>query len=172
MASEFLSTPVIHRYYFTQHLGLRTVTDGATATSTALTSATANFVAADVGATVTGSGIPGATTIASVTNATTVVLSASTTATAGSVSVTIARTNTLGLSSFQTAINADFASYFTTVPQLFATTAAPSVALLIVSPTLVLSINPGQWIGFNYGNWQVLANSVMAGSVFTPAPGI
>lgn len=69
--------------------GSRTVADGVTATSTALTSATAAFTAGDVGAAVSGSGIPAGTTITSVTNATTVVLSAATTATASSVSVTI-----------------------------------------------------------------------------------
>lgn len=73
----------------------RTVADGATATSTALTSATAGFTAADVGAGVSGAGIPFGTTIASVTNATTVVLSAATTANASGVSVTITRTDGL-----------------------------------------------------------------------------
>lgn len=60
----------------------KTVTDGVTNTDTSLVSATAAFVSTDVGTTVTGTGIPGGTTIASVTNATTVVLSAPTTATA------------------------------------------------------------------------------------------
>lgn len=67
----------------------RTVADGVTATNTALTSATAAFTPGDVGAAVTGTGIPAGTTIASVTNATTVVLSAATTATATGVSITI-----------------------------------------------------------------------------------
>jgi flagellar hook protein FlgE len=53
----------------------RTVLDGATTNgSTTLTSATANFTAADVGKAITGAGIPAGTTIASVTNGTTVVL--------------------------------------------------------------------------------------------------
>lgn len=53
----------------------RTVTDGVTNTTTTVTSATAAFNAADVGRAVTGTDIPAATTIASVTNATTIVLS-------------------------------------------------------------------------------------------------
>lgn len=67
------------------------LTDGATTTSTPnLSSATAGFTTAvDVGKTVTGAGIPAATTILSVTNSTTVVMSANATATAAGVSVTI-----------------------------------------------------------------------------------
>lgn len=71
----------------------RTVTDAATNTDTSLTSATAAFTANDVGAGVTGTGIPAATTIVSVTNATTVVLNHATTATATGVSVTITPTS-------------------------------------------------------------------------------
>lgn len=63
--------------------------DGVTNTDTSLVSASAAFVAGDVGKTVTGAGIPAGTTIASRTNATTVVLSAATTATATGVSITI-----------------------------------------------------------------------------------
>lgn len=60
----------------------RTVFDGATNTNTTVTSATAAFVAQDVGAWVIGPNIPSGTTIASVTNATTIVLSAAATGTA------------------------------------------------------------------------------------------
>jgi hypothetical protein len=70
--------------------GTRTVADGATTNaSPTLTSATAAFSQGDVGATVTGAGIPAGTTIASVTNATTAVMSANATATASGVSVTV-----------------------------------------------------------------------------------
>jgi len=167
MATEFLSTPTIQRFFFTVHPGLRIVTDGVTATSTSLTSVTAAFVASDVGATVTGAGIAGGTTISSVTNGTTVVLSAATTASASGVTVTITKTNAFALSTFQTAVNADFASVFSPVPTLVTQPAAPSVALLIVSPSQVLSISPGQYVGYNYGNWQVLPSSAMNGSQFT-----
>jgi HK97 family phage major capsid protein len=54
-----------------------------------VTSATAAFTTADVGSTVSGTGIPTGTTIASRTNATTVVLSAAATATATGVTLTI-----------------------------------------------------------------------------------
>jgi hypothetical protein len=64
-------------------------TDGVTATNTTLTSATAVFTSADVGRTVTGSGIPTGTTITAVASATSVTLSAATTATATSVTIRI-----------------------------------------------------------------------------------
>lgn len=67
-----------------------TFNDGVTNTDTSLVSATAAFVAGDVGKVVKGAGIPAGTTIATRTNATTVVLSGATTATATSVSITIA----------------------------------------------------------------------------------
>lgn len=64
------------------------VADGATtAASTTVTSATANFTAADVGKTITGGSIPAGTTIVSVTNATTIVLSAAPTTTATGVTL-------------------------------------------------------------------------------------
>ncbi len=69
----------------------RTVLDGSTTNgSTMLTSATANFTAADVGKAITGAGIPAGTTIASVTNGTTVTLSNAATATATGVQTAIA----------------------------------------------------------------------------------
>lgn len=169
MATEFLSTPNIQRYFFTAHPGLRSVPDGVLNTTTAVTSATANFVAADVGAVIAGTGITPGTTIASITSTTAIVLSAAATATASSVALTITRTNTFALSTFQTAINADFAAYFATVPTLVTQPSAPSVALLIVSPNQVLSISPGSYVGLNYGNWQVMPASAMAGLSFTPA---
>ena len=70
--------------------GSRTVTDGATtSSSTTITSATAAFVAGDVGTIITGGSIPVGATIASVTNGTTAVLSAAPTATATAVPFTI-----------------------------------------------------------------------------------
>jgi hypothetical protein len=70
---------------------VRTVTDGVLNSTTTVTSATAAFTAADVGAVVTATGVPAGTTIASRTNATTVVLSAAATATATGVTVKIER---------------------------------------------------------------------------------
>jgi len=171
MATEFLSTPTISRFYFTQYpLAARTVADGVTASSTTVTSATAAFNSNDVGATITGTGIPALATISSVTNATTVIISSAATASASGVSLTVTRTNALALNVFQTAINTDFASYFTTVPTLVTQPAAPTTAILLVSATQPpLSISPGSYVGLNYGNWQVQPASNMAGLIFTPA---
>ncbi len=75
----------------------QTLTDGVTNTDTSLVSATAAFVAADVGKTVSGTAIFAGTTISSVTNTTTVVLSHATTATGSSKTFTIvARAHTAG----------------------------------------------------------------------------
>jgi len=73
----------------TSFSGPRTVADGATTNgSTQITSATAVFVAGDVGRFVTGTGIPAGAYIASVTNATTAQLSVNATATGAAVSLT------------------------------------------------------------------------------------
>lgn len=70
--------------------GSRSVTDGGTSKgSTTLTSATANFTAADVGAAVGGPGIPAGTTLSNVTDASHAVLSQAATAGGANVSVTI-----------------------------------------------------------------------------------
>lgn len=69
--------------------GSRTVTDGATGSGDAtVTSSTGAFTQADVGKSVTGTGIPTGAYIASVTNSTTIELSANATATATNVSLT------------------------------------------------------------------------------------
>jgi hypothetical protein len=65
----------------------RQVTDAVLNSTTTITSATASFIAGDVGTAISGYGIPAGTTIASVTNGTTVVLSASATQTATGVKV-------------------------------------------------------------------------------------
>jgi HK97 family phage major capsid protein len=67
----------------------RTVADGVLNSTTTVTSATAAFVAADVGKAVVGTGIPTGAVIASRTNATTIVLSAAATATANGVTLTV-----------------------------------------------------------------------------------
>lgn len=76
--------------YREEFAGAREVTDGVTTdTDNTVTSASAAFTAADVGAAVVGAGIPDGTTIASVTNATTVELSDPATASATGVTITI-----------------------------------------------------------------------------------
>jgi hypothetical protein len=66
----------------------RTVTDAVLDSTTTVTSASADFVAADVGRPVTGTGIPNGTTISAVTNGTTITLSEAATATATAVALT------------------------------------------------------------------------------------
>ena len=70
----------------------RSVADGVTNSTTTVTSATAAFPQADVGARVSGAGIHAGATVATVSNGTTVVLSAAATASASSVALTIERT--------------------------------------------------------------------------------
>src|SRR5271157_15253 len=72
-----------------------TVTDAVLDSTTTVTSAIAGFVASDVGRSVTGTGIPAGTTIASVTSATTIVLSAAATATATGVTLTFSPTRSV-----------------------------------------------------------------------------
>jgi hypothetical protein len=66
---------------------VRSVTDAVLNTTTTVTSATAEFVAEDVGRPVTGTGIANGTTIGAVTNGTTITLSAAATATATGVTL-------------------------------------------------------------------------------------
>lgn len=73
-------------------VGHRTVADGATTnTSTTVTSATAGFCANDIGKPIAGTGIPAATTIASVESTTSATLSAAATATATGLTFTFGR---------------------------------------------------------------------------------
>lgn len=90
---ERLAGATERSYYVTvPHLpsGARAVTDGVlTAGSPTLISATAAFVAGDVGAYVTGPGIPPLTTILAILSATTATLSASATISGSAVAVLI-----------------------------------------------------------------------------------
>ena len=76
--------------YLVSNLGA-TFGDGVLNSTATLTSATAAFTGADVGRSVTGTGIPAATTILTVNSATNVTLSAAATATAAGVNITIGR---------------------------------------------------------------------------------
>lgn len=68
----------------------RVVTDGVLNSTTTLTSATAAFLASDVGSAISGTGIPAGTTIAARASATSITLSQAATATASGVTLTIA----------------------------------------------------------------------------------
>lgn len=71
----------------------RTVSDGVLNSTTTVTSATASFVAADLGKTIGGVGIPAGAVIQTVTSGTAVVLSQAATATASGVSLAIGPTS-------------------------------------------------------------------------------
>lgn len=73
--------------------GIRTASVTTTSTSTAITSADAEFTAADVGASIVGEGIPAGATITAVTDATNATISAAATA-SGTVTATITRSGT------------------------------------------------------------------------------
>lgn len=81
-----------------------TVNDGVLNSTTTVTSATAKFTPQDVGRTITGTGIPGSTTVAAYVSATQITLSAAATATASGVSLTLGRPNV----AFAAARDADF----------------------------------------------------------------
>lgn len=67
----------------------RSVTDGATNTNTTVTSATAAFTSADIGKSISGTGIPAGATITAVASGTSVTISAAATATATGVTLRI-----------------------------------------------------------------------------------
>lgn len=108
-------------------LGAR-VRDGVTTnTSPTVTSATAAFVAGDAGKTITGAGIPAATTILSVQSGTSITLSANATATASGVDLSWARAVTYSV----TATGLYYIGIMvkaTTVPTLRGVTLAGTVA--------------------------------------------
>jgi len=120
----------------------QTFADGVENSSTTFTSATANFVANDVGKAITGSGIPAATTIASRTNSTTILLSAAATATATGVSFTIVNRVEIGGSGTVTTVGVT-----NNVTNLLTT----SVGNATTSPNIVID---GAIVGANtfYGN--------------------
>lgn len=73
---------------------------------------------------------------------------------------------------FSTTFNSDWgASGQNILPatvQALATTAAPLVAIVIINGQ-VLTVNPGDWIGYSAANgWQVVPNSKMSGVLYTP----
>lgn len=175
MAQEFLLSAGINRWWFSQYATPRTVADGVTNSSTTVTSATAAFSSFDVGAAITGAGIPGSTTIASVTNATTVVLSAAATATASGVSLTITRTASNGIAGFQAALIADWgpsgtvSAQLPSTFQLYTNSSSPTTAIFVPNNQQAIPVLPSQYLGYNQGNWQVVPASQMNGSVYTAA---
>jgi hypothetical protein len=96
LAEMLLAKPLI---VSTSSFGVRTVTDGATTSGVnTLTSATAAWSNADIGAVVAATGIVVGSTIQSITSATVAVMSNNATATGSGVSVTITRPLPAGMS--------------------------------------------------------------------------
>ncbi len=162
-ATQFIPTFMTSKTQSFVQYAARTVTDGVTSSSTALTSASAVFTSLDVGASVTGTGIPGGATIVSVTNGTTVVLSASTTATGTGVTVTITRTTANAVSGLSTALTSAFAATAGTI-QVSADGKVTGNALWWANDTSVTSVAPSNWLGFNNGQWAQYTPAQMNGS--------
>lgn len=70
------------------------------------------------------------------------------------------------VAAFSTTFNTDWSGSLPGTVQALATTAAPLVAILIINGQVV-TVNPGDWIGFNYGQWIVVPNSKMSGTSYT-----
>jgi len=120
-------------------------TDGVSNSSTTYTSATANFVAGDVGLTITGTDIPAGTTIASRTNATTIVLSQAATGSHTGNSFTIVnRLLPAGGTGTVTNFSAgDLSPLFTTTEATTTTTPALSFNLSTAAANTVFGNNTG-----------------------------
>lgn len=167
MATQFLPISEVARVQTFVRYATRVVSDGVLNSTTTVTSATAAFTAADVGATITGTGIPANTTIASVTNSTTVVLSAAATATANNVTLTITQTTSNAVSTLATALNSAFGATAGNI-QCFTdtTTGQTTNAVVVVQDNTVFSVPVGNWVGWNGGIWtqyspaQMTANFV------------
>lgn len=146
-------------WYFVDPVTLGTssqsFTDGVENSSTTFTSATANFVAGDVGKTITGDNIPAATTIASRTNSTTIILSAAATATGSGNNFTIL--NRLEVGGTGTVTNVALTN---NVTALFTS----SVTNPTTSPTITLT--PAAAVGANtfYGNFTAFSGTAGFGS--------
>lgn len=119
----------------------RTVADGVTNSTTLVTSATAAFDASDVGAPISGTGIPAATTIAAVVSATNITLSQAATSSGSGVALTIG-------SPYVTPTYASGAT-------LFSSTANPSLANIVLGGTLTVPTTTA--LGSIAGGTTVLA---------------
>lgn len=139
----------------------RSVSDGVLNSSTTVTSATANFTTADVGAAITATGIPAADTIATRSSATQILLAVAATATASGVTLTIVQTTTNAVATMAT----ELAAAFTGVGlQVFADGNVSGNALVVVGGAPPVSVAPGSWFGLNKNNnWATLTDAQMHG---------
>lgn len=69
------------------------------------------------------------------------------------------------IATLQTALRADFPVTLGASFEVLATTAAPTVAIIVVPSGPTLSMNLNDYIGFNYGNWQVVPAASMGRTV-------
>lgn len=166
-----------------------TTTDGVTTnTSTTISAADAYFNQSDVGAAITGTNIPGSTTIVSVSSLTTAVISNAATGTASNVAFTITRSGaartltdgaTTNLSTTVTSAsgnfnNTDIGATITGTGIPASTTIAsvtnPGTIVLSAAATatgsavsLTITRSGGDWIGYNAPlGWQVIPAKQMA----------
>lgn len=146
---------------FVQFTPSRTVTDGVLAASTTVTSATASFTSADVGAAISGGTIPANSTISSVTNSTTVIISAAASGSATGVTLTIVRTTALASGALNTALTSAFAASAGTI-QCFADSQVSGNALVVANDVTVMTVAPTNWVGWNFGRWQQFTPSQLA----------
>jgi len=66
------------------------------------------------------------------------------------------------VSAFSTQFNTDWSAVLGVTVQALATTAAPTVAIVIIPNGPTLTLNPTDNIGFNYGNWTVVTAAQLA----------
>lgn len=163
-ATQFLPLSVVNKNLqsFVRY-ATRVVADGVLNTTTTVTSATAAFTSADVGAAISGTGIPANATIASVTNATTVVISAAATATASGVTLTITQTAALGVPVLATALNAAFGTQAGLVQcWVDSTTGQTTQAVVDANNQSVFSVPVGNYVSYFNGVWQQQSPAQMA----------
>lgn len=68
------------------------------------------------------------------------------------------------VASFATAFNADFTAVLSggAAIVIAAKAGAATVAEVVISNSIVLEVNPTNWVGFNNGVWQVLTVAQLA----------
>lgn len=167
-ATQFLPLTITAQALSYVRYATRSVSDGVLNSSTTVTSATAAFTSADVGASISGTGIPVNATISSVTNGTTVVISSAATATSSGVTLTIVQTATLAVGPLATALNSAFGATAGNIQCVVDQTSGKTTnALVIVNDNVVFSVPLGSWVGYNqtfplYLGWLQFTASQMS----------
>lgn len=161
-ATQFLPIAELQKLQYFVRYATRSVADGVLNSTTTVTSATAAFTSADVGASISGTGIPGGATITTVNSGTSVTISAAATATNTGVTLTITQTTSNAVTSLGTALNSAFAATAGNIQTWQDTTSGQTTNCVIDSGnTSVLSVAVGNWVGWNNGGWQQYTPSQM-----------